>query len=136
MYIYYLHSCIEPLTERMKDGAAFIQLEGGGVFTEVLGNSAVERVQLPDEAFHVGQFGLSPLRTARNSQTANPAPPPAGAARNAGANLYHQKDLHVRQEAGLAAAVQLLQLPDFVIKVSDDLLLANPGSEQRRGQQR
>lgn len=61
MAISYLHSCIKPLTKWMKDGAAFIQLEGGRVFTEVLGNGIVERVQLLDEAFHIGQFGLGPL---------------------------------------------------------------------------
>lgn len=61
MCICYLHSCIEPLTKGVKDGAAFIQFEGGGVFTEVLGNSTVEGAQLPDEAFHIGQFGLGPL---------------------------------------------------------------------------
>lgn len=62
MYIYYLHSCIEALTKWMKDGAAFAQFEGGRVFTEVLGNGPVERTQLLDEAFHIGQFGLGPLR--------------------------------------------------------------------------
>lgn len=46
----------------MKDGAAFVQLEGGWVFTEVLGNGPVERAQLQDQAFHIGQSGLGPLR--------------------------------------------------------------------------
>lgn len=46
----------------MKDGAAFVQFEGARVFTEVLGNGTVERVQLPDEVSHIGQFGLGPLR--------------------------------------------------------------------------
>lgn len=58
----------------MKDGAAFVQFEGGRVFTEVLGNVPVERTQLLDEAFHIGQFGLGPLRcNKKRIQTAKAA---------------------------------------------------------------
>lgn len=46
----------------MKDGAAFIQSEAAGVFTEVLGNGAAQGVELLNQTFHFGQFSLGPLR--------------------------------------------------------------------------
>lgn len=72
MYIHYLHSRIEALTKGVKDGAALVQFEGGRVFTEVLGHGPVERAQLLDEAFHVGQFGLGPLRYNNNKKKKDP----------------------------------------------------------------
>lgn len=47
-----------------------------------------------------------------------------------GGDLYHQEGLHFLQEAGMTAALRLqrLDLLDFVIKVGNDLLFANPAT--------
>lgn len=52
----------------MKDGAALIQPEAGGVLAEVLGHGAAQGVQLPDQSLHLGQLGPGPLREERIRQ--------------------------------------------------------------------
>lgn len=46
----------------MEDGAALLQFEGSGVFTEVLSHGIAHRLQLPKRDLQINQLGLSPLQ--------------------------------------------------------------------------
>lgn len=56
-----LHCFVKALAEGVEDGAALLQFEGGWIFTEVLGHSITQRVQLVERRFHVGHFGVGSL---------------------------------------------------------------------------